>query len=477
LNRRLKSITCALVVTFSLSVVATNINVGPFNVDVVSAATGTTTPAPAPAKTTTTKPSTTKPATSAPVATSLTRTVAYKSSGSEVKLVQTRLNNKGYKLTVDGIFGKKTLEAVKSFQKKNGLKADGIVGPKTAAKLVPAQAAPATPAPTPTTPAPTTPAPTTPVDVVTTASIVNKAEAFETAISKDGKWIIATLNDLTIAKNLVLGGEFVKTGTTTVSRKIALYTQDDKKNVLERFTLTAPQLTVTSPKARIQGGTFVGDVYAVAADFELVDATVKGNVYVTGTGFKMSNYAKVEGNVYFMNEAAKTSFDSVNTDKTSSVTGAKEMALVDTVTTASVVETAADFEKGITREAQWILATTKDITTTNNLVLDGAYKNGKKDAVTGAESIQRKIALYTQDDKKNVTARFTLTAPKLTILSPNARIQSGTFKGNLYVSALNFQLVDAVVDGNVYFTSQAAKNTFKMDAKSSITGKQFVKTN
>ena len=36
---------------------------------------------------------------------------------------------------MDGIFGSGTLEAVKKFQRKNGLDADGIVGEKTAAAL------------------------------------------------------------------------------------------------------------------------------------------------------------------------------------------------------------------------------------------------------------------------------------------------------------------------------------------------------
>ena len=45
-----------------------------------------------------------------------------------------RLYNPG---TIDGIFGKKTTEAVKQFQKDNGLSIDGIVGPKTWAKLKP----------------------------------------------------------------------------------------------------------------------------------------------------------------------------------------------------------------------------------------------------------------------------------------------------------------------------------------------------
>ena len=58
------------------------------------------------------------------------------SSGAQVKTLQTKLNNWGYYAgTVDGIFGSKTQAAVKRFQQKNGLVADGIVGAKTAAAL------------------------------------------------------------------------------------------------------------------------------------------------------------------------------------------------------------------------------------------------------------------------------------------------------------------------------------------------------
>ncbi|WP_186431498.1 hypothetical protein [Clostridium sp. BSD9I1] len=146
----------------------------------------------------------------------------------------------------------------------------------------------------------------------------------------------------------------------------------------------------------------------------------------------------------------------------------------DGVTTASIVDNAAAFEKAIGTNGTWIIAIVKDISTDKDLVLEGEYKNGKKDK-DGKDIIQRKIALYTQDEKRNVTARFTLTAPKLTINSPNASIQHGTFKGDLYVSTKDFQLVDAKVDGNIYFTNDAAKAGFKMDDKSSVTGKQEVK--
>lgn len=144
----------------------------------------------------------------------------------------------------------------------------------------------------------------------------------------------------------------------------------------------------------------------------------------------------------------------------------------DVMTTASIVDTQEAFEKAISAEnGTWIICTLTDLEFNKELVLDGEYKNGKKDD-DGNDVIQRKIALYTQDEDRNVTNRYTLTAPKLTINSPNARIQSGTFVGDLYVSANNFQLVDAKVDGNVYFTTEEAQSTFTMDENSEVTGEQ-----
>lgn len=48
-----------------------------------------------------------------------------------VAIVQKQLNLYGYDLDVDGYFGPKTLEAIKSFQSTQGLEVDGIIGPKT----------------------------------------------------------------------------------------------------------------------------------------------------------------------------------------------------------------------------------------------------------------------------------------------------------------------------------------------------------
>ena len=58
------------------------------------------------------------------------------SRGAAVKTLQTELKNQGYYSgKIDGIYGKGTVNAVKAFQKNNSLKADGIAGPLTQAKL------------------------------------------------------------------------------------------------------------------------------------------------------------------------------------------------------------------------------------------------------------------------------------------------------------------------------------------------------
>lgn len=152
-----------------------------------------------------------------------------------------------------------------------------------------------------------------------------------------------------------------------------------------------------------------------------------------------------------------------DTDDTTEDTGDE----TDATTTASIVNTEEDFEKAMKTDGTWIIATLRDVSFNKDLVLEGEFKNEK-------DETKRKIALYTQDEDRVVTKRFTLTAPKLTIKSPAASIQHGTFKGDLYIETNDFQLVDATVDGNVYFNSEDAKTGFKMDEESKVTGEQKV---
>lgn len=144
----------------------------------------------------------------------------------------------------------------------------------------------------------------------------------------------------------------------------------------------------------------------------------------------------------------------------------------DTVASASVVDNMDGFQKAISKDGTWIIAITKDLTTDKPLVVDGDFKNKKKDPKTNEDLYQRKIALYTQDANHKVTARFTLTAPSITFNSIFGSLEHGTFKGDVYVSGKNFKLVDQTIDGNLYFMNEDAQKTFqKMDATSKVTGK------
>jgi len=67
------------------------------------------------------------------------------SEGDRVRLLQRLLNElSGAGLTPDGEFGLRTHRAVRAYQAANGLSADGVVGPATAARLNEGRSAPAT---------------------------------------------------------------------------------------------------------------------------------------------------------------------------------------------------------------------------------------------------------------------------------------------------------------------------------------------
>jgi len=115
-----------------------------------------------------------------------------------------------------------------------------------------------------------------------------------------------------------------------------------------------------------------------------------------------------------------------------------------------------------------------DLTTDKALVVEGEFHD-KNDPT---KDLKRKIGLYTHNDpsdKKRATHSFTLTAPSLTIRSPYATLQYGYFVGDIYVEANNFSLVNNTVTGNIYFATQEAKDTFTMDAGSTVSGVLEVK--
>ncbi|MGN0963344.1 MAG: peptidoglycan-binding protein, partial [Clostridia bacterium] len=63
--------------------------------------------------------------------------VASGSTGSAVKAMQLLLNSFGYNCgTADGVFGEKTLAALKKYQTAKSLTADGVCGPLTWTALI-----------------------------------------------------------------------------------------------------------------------------------------------------------------------------------------------------------------------------------------------------------------------------------------------------------------------------------------------------
>lgn len=139
----------------------------------------------------------------------------------------------------------------------------------------------------------------------------------------------------------------------------------------------------------------------------------------------------------------------------------------DIVTSASIVDNDTALAKALSKDGTWIAAIVKDITTNKELVVEGDFHD-KNDT---SKPLYRKLALYAQDENRKVTARYVLTAPKLIIKSPNAKIQGGTFKGDVYVQANGFTIQDATVDGNVYFASQEYKDSFVLPTEEGMVGK------
>ena len=141
---------------------------------------------------------------------------------------------------------------------------------------------------------------------------------------------------------------------------------------------------------------------------------------------------------------------------------AEETKEADAVSAASIVDTAQGFQKAAGDDGTWIIAVTQDIAMDQEIVVDGQF--------TRRDEIYRKIALYAQDEDRNVTDRYTLTAPKLTVRSENTRIQGGTFVGDVYVEANKFHVYDGKVEGDIYFAKEEYKDSFSLQKGGEVTG-------
>lgn len=160
--------------------------------------------------------------------------------------------------------------------------------------------------------------------------------------------------------------------------------------------------------------------------------------------------------------------DSSNSSSASSTTEVSTTeSSADVVSTASISDDPAVLEKAMSADGNWIVAATGDVTFSNDVTIAGEFHD-KDDA---SADIYGKIALYSQDDDRNVTAEYTITVPTLIVESENTNIVHGTIKGDVLVKANGFVLDGAKVEGNVTFEKQEYQDSAKLDENdASVTG-------
>lgn len=149
-------------------------------------------------------------------------------------------------------------------------------------------------------------------------------------------------------------------------------------------------------------------------------------------------------------------------------------AKVDATASASFTADSTVFLKNASKDGKRVFGITKDMTLTNALVIEGTFSE-KDDKDPNKTINDRSMALEARDKNNKPIANFTLTAPSITIASEGLVVEGGVIKGDVYVQAPGFNLLRAKVDGNIYFASAEIQKSFKMDAASTVTGKQEIK--
>ena len=269
------------------------------------------------------------------------------------------------------------------------------------------------------------------------------------ALGPDGSWIVIFTSDVTVGEPVSVSGEvYEEEGAEAPRRKLALYEQDSDRNVTARYTLTVPRLEIEHVNTRIQAGEVAGDVY------------------VSAEGFELTSGATVNGNLYFASEALQESAE-ISDDST--VMGEIRIGTVADASsnpTEMTATNASNLQESLGPDGAWIVLFEGDVSVDQEVMIYGAVYEEE-----GAEAPRRKLALYTQDADRNVTARFTLSVPQLVVHHLNTRIQAGTVAGDIYVEEDGFELTSgATIDGNLYFASEALQESASISDDSTVTG-------
>ncbi len=153
--------------------------------------------------------------------------------------------------------------------------------------------------------------------------------------------------------------------------------------------------------------------------------------------------------------------------------GGQDESATDAMTrpTQSVIGGPADVQPALGPDGAWIIIFQSDVAVDSEVSIAGEVFEEE-----GADAPRRKLALYTQDGDRNVTARYALTVPALRVQHVNTRIQAGSIVGDVYVEADGFELRGATVEGNLYFASEALRDSADIDGDSTVTGEIAIGT-
>ncbi len=111
-----------------------------------------------------------------------------------------------------------------------------------------------------------------------------------------------------------------------------------------------------------------------------------------------------------------------------------------------------------------------DIKTEKDLILEGEFSKTDtsiEDKVVGTGRI---LQLCEVDENGVVIGEYSLTTNRITIKSEKTILKGGKFVGDIYVNADQFILSDVEVEGNIFFTNEKFKNTFKIENNSTVSG-------
>ncbi|MCK9444817.1 MAG: hypothetical protein M0Q14_09875 [Tissierellaceae bacterium] len=148
-------------------------------------------------------------------------------------------------------------------------------------------------------------------------------------------------------------------------------------------------------------------------------------------------------------------------------TGDNSQTEVDATSSASQAVDEASFKEKISKDGNFIIITSSDLSFSEDLIVEGTFENS-------GGSIARSIALAQYDEEGNAI-EFNLTVPNLVIKSENALIEYGTVKGNVYVEAPGFRTKETTIEGNLYFATEELMNEFEADEGTEITQEIAVK--